>query len=90
MSKLRVHEIARELDKSNKEVMDFLKSKNIDVKSHMSSLEDDHVSLIRANLTKGKCGSSQHRFCKTSSISRRKTKEKADSGFQTAECKSYA
>ena len=29
MSKLRVHEIARELDKSNKEVMDFLKSKNI-------------------------------------------------------------
>lgn len=32
MSKLRVHEIARELDKTNKEVMDFLKSKNIDVK----------------------------------------------------------
>ncbi len=53
MSKLRVHEIARELDKTNKEVMDFLKSKNIDVKSHMSSLEDDHVSMIRANLRKG-------------------------------------
>ena len=53
MSKLRVHEIARELDKTNKEVMDFLKSKNIDVKSHMSSLEDDHVSMIRSNLRKG-------------------------------------
>ena len=37
MSKQRVHELAKEFGKTNKDVMDFLKSKNIDVKSHMST-----------------------------------------------------
>ena len=38
MTKLRVHELAKELDKTNKEVMDVLKEKQVDVKSHMSTL----------------------------------------------------
>ncbi|MGI6093872.1 MAG: translation initiation factor IF-2 [Lachnospiraceae bacterium] len=47
MSKLRVHELAKELDKTNKEVLDFLKSKGVELKSHMSSLEDDHEKMVR-------------------------------------------
>ena len=76
MSKLRVHEIARELDKSNKEVMDFLKSKNIDVKSHMSSLEDDHVSLIRANLRKGNVAAASTDSAKPAASAEEKPKKK--------------
>ncbi len=76
MSKLRVHEIARELDKSNKEVMDFLKSKNIDVKSHMSSLEDDHVSLIRSNLRKGNMAAASTDTAKPAASAEEKPKKK--------------
>ena len=36
MSTVRVYELAKELNVSNKEVLDFLKSKNIDLTSHMS------------------------------------------------------
>ena len=38
MTKVRVHELAKELNKSNKEVLDVLREKNIEVTSHMSSL----------------------------------------------------
>ena len=53
MSKLRVHELAKEIGKTNKDVMDFLKSKNIDVKSHMSTVEDADVDMVRTNFRKG-------------------------------------
>lgn len=43
MSTVRVYELAKELNVSNKEVLDFLKSKNIDLTSHMSTVEDDHA-----------------------------------------------
>ena len=35
MPKLRIYEIAQEINKTNKEVLDFLKEKNIEVKSHI-------------------------------------------------------
>ena len=43
MSKMRVHELAKELGMDNKELMDILEKKNIEVKSHMSSLEENVV-----------------------------------------------
>lgn len=46
MSK-RVHEIAKELNKSNKEVITFLAGKHIEVKSHMSMVEDDQIAMLR-------------------------------------------
>ena len=47
MSKLRVHELARELGRQNKEVIEFLKSKVIDVKSHMSMVDEPAVSIVK-------------------------------------------
>lgn len=52
MTKMRVHELAKELEMDNKELMDILTKKNVEVKSHMSSLEDEVVDSIRKN-TKG-------------------------------------
>lgn len=47
MSKMRVHELAKELGMDNKELMDILEKKNIEVKSHMSSLEENVVEEIK-------------------------------------------
>ena len=44
---VRVHELAKEMNKSNKEVLDLLKEKNIEVKSHMSSLSDEEIDVVK-------------------------------------------
>ncbi|MCI8376849.1 MAG: translation initiation factor IF-2 [Lachnospiraceae bacterium] len=46
MSK-RVHELAKELDKTNKEILAFLGEKSIEVKSHMSVLTEEQESLVK-------------------------------------------
>ena len=46
----RVYELAGELNLSNKEVLGFLRSKNIDVKSHMSSLKENEEAMVRQAL----------------------------------------
>lgn len=46
MSKIRVYEIAKQLNISTKEIMNQLKEYGFEVHSHMSSLEDDEVALI--------------------------------------------
>ncbi|MCD8365655.1 MAG: translation initiation factor IF-2 N-terminal domain-containing protein, partial [Clostridiales bacterium] len=52
MAKVRVYEIAKELNVSNKEIIDFLSGHNVEVKSHSSTLEEDAVSLIRGHYSK--------------------------------------
>ncbi len=47
MSKIKVYELAKELEKTSKEVVEFLASKNIEVKSHMSSVEETEAELVR-------------------------------------------
>ena len=47
MTKMRVHELAKELGIENRDLMEQLREKNIDVKSHMSSLEEDVVEAFR-------------------------------------------
>ena len=44
---MRVHELAKEMNKSNKEVLDLLKEKNIEVKSHMSSLSNEEIDVVK-------------------------------------------
>ena len=43
MSKIRVHELAKELGKQNKDILNFLAEKGIEVKSHMSSIENEQI-----------------------------------------------
>ena len=47
MPKLRIHELAKELNIDNKSVMEFLKEKKIEVKSHMSTLEENQEAMVR-------------------------------------------
>ncbi|MCP1101173.1 translation initiation factor IF-2 [Aequitasia blattaphilus] len=54
MSKKKIYEIAKELDVQSKEVLEYLEKKNIEVKSHMSSVEEDVEKMVRSNFSKEK------------------------------------
>ena len=54
VSKKRVYEISKELDISAKELIDELKTLGVEVKNHMSSIDDDVVSTIMELYSDGK------------------------------------
>ena len=47
MAKIKVHEIAKELEKQSKEIIAFLQDKGIEVKAAQSSIEDDVAAMVR-------------------------------------------
>ena len=47
MAKMKVHELAKELDKQSKELIAFLQDKGYEVKVAQSSIEDDAIALVR-------------------------------------------
>lgn len=51
MTKMRVHELAKELGIDNKELVEMLQKKNVEVKNHMSSVEDQVADEIRREMT---------------------------------------
>ncbi|EHJ07739.1 translation initiation factor IF-2 [Staphylococcus simiae] len=46
MSKKRIYEYAKELNLKSKEIIDELKSMNIEVSNHMQALEDDQIKAL--------------------------------------------
>ena len=48
MAKIRVHELSKQLNISNKDIIDTLGAKGIVIKSHMSNLDDSMVGIIKA------------------------------------------
>ncbi len=73
MAKVRVYELAKDLNMTNKQLLDKMKELNIKVKSHMSSLEDDTVRSIKNSLF-GKKKAKTDVKVKPSVIRRRKKK----------------
>ena len=53
MGKIKIYEIAKKLNLTSKEVLDVAKELNIEVKSHLSGVEEDEASKIE-NKLKGK------------------------------------
>ena len=49
MSK-RIHELAKELGRTNKEVIAALAEKNVEVKSHMSVLSEEQEAMVKKAL----------------------------------------
>ncbi len=52
MGKIKIYEIAKKLDLTSKEVLEMAQKLNIQVKSHMSSVEEEEAKKIENNLTK--------------------------------------
>jgi translation initiation factor IF-2 len=84
MAKLRVYELAKDLNMTNKALLNKLKELNIDAKSHMSSLEDSAVKQIKTNLF-GKTRQKEDLKVKPSVIRRRKKKVARDPDADTQE-----
>ena len=47
MAKMKVHELAKELNIQSKDVIAFLQEKGIEVKAAQSSVEDDAIALVK-------------------------------------------
>ncbi len=54
MAKIRVYELARDLNMTNQALLDKIKSLNIYVKSHVSSLDEETVAKIKAGFNSTK------------------------------------
>ena len=51
MGKIKIYEIAKKLNLTSKEVLEMAQKLNIDVKSHMSGVEEEEAKKIEAQLT---------------------------------------
>ena len=50
MAKIRIYELARDLNMTNKVLIEKVRNMDIQVKSHMSSLDEDTVAKIKENM----------------------------------------
>jgi translation initiation factor IF-2 len=73
MAKVRIYELAKEFNMTNKALMDKLEEMKVDVRSHMSSLEDDQVKFIKEKVF-GKTSAVSDVKVRPSVIRRRKAK----------------
>ena len=52
LGKIKIHEIAKKLDLNSKEVIEVAKKLKIDVKSHLSGVDEDQAKIIEKELSK--------------------------------------
>lgn len=51
MSKMKVYELAKELNKQSKDIIHILNEKGIEIKSHMSNVEASHIELVKTHFS---------------------------------------
>ena len=56
MAKMRVYEIAKELDASSKEILDFLQEKGVEAKTASSNIDDDAIAMVKGRFSAGANG----------------------------------
>ena len=54
MAKMKVYELAKELDIQSKDVISFLQEKGVEVKAAQSSVEEEQVNLVQNRFSKEK------------------------------------
>ena len=59
MAKMRVNELARELEIENKQIIEFLSTTEYAVKSHSSNVDEEAQQLVRNKFGKGGSGASK-------------------------------
>ena len=52
MGKIKIHEIAKKLDLTSKEVLEMAEKLKIEVKSHLSGVDEEQAKQIELALTK--------------------------------------
>ena len=51
MSKIKIYELAKELDKPSKELVEFLNKKDVEAKTHMSTIDEAEADMVRKEIT---------------------------------------
>ena len=72
MAKIRIYELARNLNMENKALLEKLEEMGIAVKSHMSALEDETVEEIKLNFQGKKAEAIEENRVKPTVIRRRR------------------
>jgi translation initiation factor IF-2 len=85
MAKIRVYELARDLNLTNKILLEKLSGLNIEVKSHMSSLDDEAVARVKTELFGKKQQAVEETRVKPTVIRRRRKKVQAQTAPQSVE-----
>ncbi len=52
MAKMKIYELAKELDKQSKDIVTLLQKNGVDVANHMSSIDDKEINLVKEKLGK--------------------------------------
>lgn len=85
MAKIRVYELARELNMTNKVLIDKMSQLGIAVKSHMSSLEDETVAQVKSSLFGTSAEKVEETRIKPTVIRRRRKKVAEPEAVEAAE-----
>ncbi|MBF0101477.1 MAG: translation initiation factor IF-2 [Desulfobacterales bacterium] len=80
MAKMRVYELAKALNLTNKALVDTIKHLNIEIRSHMSSLEDEHIEIIRNRFKEKDPDKYDKKGAKATVIRRRKKSDDEEFG----------
>ena len=80
MAKVKVYELARELNIGSKEIISFLSENNIKVTNHMNNLEDSSIELVKNKYMKKE----------TKTITKPETEMKAKEERQTEKKQAHA
>ena len=75
MAKMKVHELAKELEIKSNEIITYLKEKGMEVKAAQSSIEDEAITLVRGRFQKAD---------KVQKVTEKTVEEKAEKTEKTA------
>ncbi|MDE5802591.1 MAG: translation initiation factor IF-2 [Lachnospiraceae bacterium] len=80
MAKMKIHELAKEVEKQSKEVIAFLQEKGIEAKAAQSTIDEDAVALVRKHFGKNaeKAEVSEEKPAKQPLAAQTKKAEQAD------------
>ena len=77
MAKIKVHELAKELELQSKDILSFLQGKGIEAKAAQSSLEEDAAALVRNSLGKKKAAPAAEKEAPVKNENAKPAEEKA-------------
>ncbi len=89
MGKMKVHELAKELNLSSKDLMEKIESLGIEAKSHLSTLEEKDIKKIKSSLEGGKAKAPKAKKEESKKVKEPK-EEKQDASAQKKERKPFA
>ena len=79
MAKIRIHELAKQINVENSQIIKVLQDAGVEVKSHMSSIDDNEIELVKKKLgVAGKSADSSESATKEEKPKKEKTAEKAE------------